>query len=140
RDLEEALSLRPGTVSQYERALREPDFHLLVSIADFFEVSLDYLLGRPGAPRESPALAAARRELHAALSQVATGAMRLPLILRLAEQVAPAQFGPQRLAERFTVPPGAISACRNGTGALPEPTLTQLARHLGIPPQWLQGA
>ncbi|HWI52132.1 MAG TPA: helix-turn-helix transcriptional regulator [Symbiobacteriaceae bacterium] len=140
RDLEEALNLRPGTVSQYERGLREPDFNLLVIMADRFEVSLDFLLGRPDAQRESPALAAARRQLQAALSEVAAGGLRLPLVLQLAEQVAPAQFGLQRLAERLTVPPGTISACRSGKGALPEPTLTQLARHLGIPAQWLLGA
>jgi len=138
RDLEEALNLRPGTVSQYERGLREPDFNLLVIMADQFDVSLDYLLGRPDAKRESPALAEARRRLETALSQVATGAMRLPLVLQLAEQVAPAQFGPQRLVTLLDLPLGTISACRGGRGTLPEPTLTQLARHLGISPQWLQ--
>jgi len=141
RDLEEALTLRPGTLSQYERGVREPDFDLLMVIADMLEVSLDYLLGRPEAPVESPALASARRQLQAALSQVAAaGDARLPLILELAEQVAPGQFGLQRLAQRLTLNPATLKACRTGTGSLPETTLLQLARHLGLPPDWLQEA
>ncbi|MFZ5813808.1 MAG: helix-turn-helix domain-containing protein [Bacillota bacterium] len=51
QDVEAALSLRPGAASQYERGLREPGFDLLLRFADLFGVSVDYLLGRPGAPR-----------------------------------------------------------------------------------------
>lgn len=52
--VERALTLRPGVVSQYERGLREPGFDLLLALADLFEVSVDYLLGRPGAIRAWP--------------------------------------------------------------------------------------
>ena len=141
RDLEQALSLRPGTMSQYERGVREPDFDLLMIIADKLEVSLDYLLGRPEAQMESPALAAARRQLQDALGQAAaTGGSRLPLVLELAEQVSPSQFGLQRLAQRLTVTAGTLNACRSGIGSLPQTTLLELARHLGVPPEWLMGA
>lgn len=140
RDLEKDLSLRPGTVSQYERGLREPDFNLLLIIADRFEVSVDYLLGRPEAPLESPALAAARRQLQAALAQVAPGASpRLAYVLAVAEQVAPVQFGLTQLSRRFTLNAGILRACKAGEGSLPEPTRTQLARHLGIPTDWVEG-
>jgi transcriptional regulator with XRE-family HTH domain len=46
RDLEIALNLRPGAISQYERGLREPGIDMLLAIADYFEVSVDDLLGR----------------------------------------------------------------------------------------------
>lgn len=52
--VERALSLRPGVVSQYERGLREPGFDLLLGLADLFGVPVDYLLGRPGAVRAWP--------------------------------------------------------------------------------------
>lgn len=41
-----ALSLRPGAASQYERGLREPGIDMLLAIADYFDVSVDDLLGR----------------------------------------------------------------------------------------------
>ena len=44
KQLSEALSLHDSTVRNYVRDLREPDFTTLKLIAEFFEVSLDYLL------------------------------------------------------------------------------------------------
>ena len=44
KQLSEALSLHDSTVRNYVRDLREPDFTTLRLIAEFFEVSLDYLL------------------------------------------------------------------------------------------------
>ncbi|HWI60734.1 MAG TPA: helix-turn-helix transcriptional regulator [Symbiobacteriaceae bacterium] len=140
KDLEEALSLRPGTISQYERGLREPGFDLLVTIADRFAVSVDYLLGRPDAPKESPALAAARRQLQAALAQVAAAEqLRLQQVLQMAEQVAPGLFGLHRLAQELHVEVGPLKACRSGLPGLPPNALAKLARHLGLPPERLLG-
>lgn len=42
----EALNIIKQTVSRYEKNQREPEYHDLIRIADFFNVSLDYLLGR----------------------------------------------------------------------------------------------
>ena len=35
-----------GTVSNYENSVYEPDLETLIQIADFYKVSVDYLLGR----------------------------------------------------------------------------------------------
>ena len=40
------LSLRPSTYWDYEKSEREPRYEILIKIADFFDVSLDYLLER----------------------------------------------------------------------------------------------
>lgn len=45
-DLAALLNVSPSTVAMYEQNNRKPDHDTLVSIADFFEVSADYLLGR----------------------------------------------------------------------------------------------
>jgi len=39
-----------GQVANYEQGKREPDYETLQKIADFFEVSTDYLLGRTNSP------------------------------------------------------------------------------------------
>lgn len=41
----ERLNIAPATYSRYERGVREPDFNTLKRIANFFHVSIDYLLG-----------------------------------------------------------------------------------------------
>ena len=40
------IGLTRGQIANYEQGKREPSFETLIKIADFFGVSLDYLLGR----------------------------------------------------------------------------------------------
>jgi len=46
RELGNALGLSKGTISMYETGNRIPEPHTLEAIADFFNVSMDYLYGR----------------------------------------------------------------------------------------------
>lgn len=45
------LSVSQHTISRYERGEREADYATLIRIADFFHVSLDYLLERTDDPK-----------------------------------------------------------------------------------------
>lgn len=40
------LGLNQNTVSRYETGKREADYKTLISLADYFDVSVDYLLER----------------------------------------------------------------------------------------------
>lgn len=44
--LGECCGLSKCAISRYERGEREPTMSALIAIADFFDVSVDYLLGR----------------------------------------------------------------------------------------------
>lgn len=44
--LAEIIGVSEGAVSQYENGKRQPDYDTLKRIADYFNVSIDYLLGR----------------------------------------------------------------------------------------------
>ncbi|MGH4137914.1 cobalamin-dependent protein [Clostridium sp.] len=46
KDLAEMLGLAQTTIANYEQGKRFPDEEMVIKIADFFNVSLDYLLGR----------------------------------------------------------------------------------------------
>lgn len=52
KDLAEALGVAQTTIANYEKKSRFPDERMLGRIADFFSVSLDFLLGRSNARRE----------------------------------------------------------------------------------------
>ena len=41
-----ALDLTQNTISRYENMEREADYQTLIKIADYFNISIDYLLGR----------------------------------------------------------------------------------------------
>ena len=40
------LNMNQNTISRYENLEREADYNTLIKFADYFNVSLDYLLGR----------------------------------------------------------------------------------------------
>ena len=40
------LNMNQNTISRYETMEREADYKTLIKLADYFDVSLDYLLGR----------------------------------------------------------------------------------------------
>lgn len=45
-ELAAALKITRTRLSNFEQGLREPELDLLIAIADYFEVSLDYLVDR----------------------------------------------------------------------------------------------
>ncbi|MBE6529136.1 MAG: helix-turn-helix transcriptional regulator [Ruminococcaceae bacterium] len=45
-DLARATGIDQRTISNYETGKSNPDSYALIRLADFFEVSVDYLLGR----------------------------------------------------------------------------------------------
>ncbi len=45
------LSMNQNSISRYENGIREADYSTLIKIADYFDVSIDYLLGRTNNPK-----------------------------------------------------------------------------------------
>jgi len=45
-DLAKTLNIARTTYSGYENDIREPDFQFIIKVADFYNVTLDYLFGR----------------------------------------------------------------------------------------------
>ncbi|SHH06487.1 helix-turn-helix domain-containing protein [Tepidibacter thalassicus] len=50
KELAEKLGLSPGAIGLYEQNRRTPDIELLNKIATYFDVTVDYLLGRTNNP------------------------------------------------------------------------------------------
>lgn len=44
------LNTTQNTISRYETEFHEADYKTLIAIADYFDVSIDYLLGRTDVP------------------------------------------------------------------------------------------
>ncbi|MGN0614381.1 MAG: helix-turn-helix domain-containing protein [Porcipelethomonas sp.] len=45
------LNLNQNSISRYEKGVREADYQTLIKIADYFDVSIDYLLERTDNPK-----------------------------------------------------------------------------------------
>lgn len=52
-DLANKLGISRASLSHYETSRREPDYETINKIANFFKVSVDYLLGRTDKPDQS---------------------------------------------------------------------------------------
>ncbi|MFD2658554.1 helix-turn-helix domain-containing protein [Gracilibacillus thailandensis] len=50
KEVADKLGIKQNTLSGYENGTRSPDNELLKDIADFYNVTLDYLLGRSDDP------------------------------------------------------------------------------------------
>lgn len=50
KQLADALSLSEVGIQNYESGRRKPAFDILLALADYFNVSLDYLVGRTDNP------------------------------------------------------------------------------------------
>lgn len=50
KDLTERFSLSSGSYSLYENDKRRPSYEILIQFADFYDISVDYLLGRTDTP------------------------------------------------------------------------------------------
>ncbi|MET3508429.1 helix-turn-helix domain-containing protein [Halalkalibacter oceani] len=50
-ELADRLGFSRGKLANYEQGSRQPDYDTLNKIADFFDVSVDYLLGRTDNPK-----------------------------------------------------------------------------------------
>ena len=55
-ELSKRIGLSNVTLSQYEKGVRKPDIQTLTLIAQFFNVSTDYLLGNETPPKFKPQL------------------------------------------------------------------------------------
>lgn len=50
KQLAQAVGLSEIAIQNYENQRRKPTFDVLIALADFFDVSLDYLVGRSDDP------------------------------------------------------------------------------------------
>lgn len=51
KEMATVLGMTPNAYQKYEYGEREPNMATLVALADFFDVSLDYLVGRSDNPK-----------------------------------------------------------------------------------------
>lgn len=62
-ELADKLGVAKSTISMYEVGKREPDFETLEAIADFFNVDMNFLLGKDGSENDTYYLNDEVREL-----------------------------------------------------------------------------
>ncbi|MGE5574013.1 MAG: helix-turn-helix domain-containing protein [Bacteroidota bacterium] len=108
--LAELLGFSRGQISNYEQGSREPDHATLQKLADFFDVSIDYLLGRTDDPR-----------LATPIEDRVTAARRLQAI-RVSRD-----WSQQDLASRLGITVPQLARYESGLERLPDELVDRLA-------------
>ena len=73
-DVAAATGIDQKTLSNYETGQTQPDARALVALADFFHVSIDYLVGRTDAPaRDSQYLIHELSKIQQELERIKSG-------------------------------------------------------------------
>lgn len=54
KEIAEGIGINPVSVQRFEYGSMRPRLDTLISLADYFDVSLDYLVGRSDDPRRLP--------------------------------------------------------------------------------------
>lgn len=130
-----------GIPSNWESGKRTPDIDTQLVLADFFGCSLDYLHGREGAPRDSPAVASAKTALRKHLARIpipadATPGDTMVLVHEVLQRLAPSAFPRERVAAHLLLSPAALDELV-ARRVDPQPAvLMRLASLTGIPEQW----
>ena len=64
QDVANLFGTNRNVPSQWEGGLREPSYDHLLRLADFYGVTVDWLLGREGAEKDSPRVSLIKSQLH----------------------------------------------------------------------------
>ena len=54
KQVAEGIGLTTIAIQNYESGRRKPAYDVLIALADYFDVSLDYLVGRSSSPKRLP--------------------------------------------------------------------------------------
>jgi len=144
-DLAQAIQAgSKGVISNWEATTdrqRIPPLGTLLALARWYGVSLDYLVGLPGAERDSPGVRlgkAALRErfpLEAGRLELSTPATRLRLCMEILQETAPEAFFTTRIAAQLLLTEERFQSMVE-TGNIPDSTLQRFASVVGIPVSW----
>ena len=74
-ELAERLGVSPSAVSNYENGLRVPPLDILKLLAEFYDTSLDYLVGMTDCPEKYPFASAEMYLLFATCQDMASPAL-----------------------------------------------------------------
>lgn len=133
-----------GVISNWEATTdrrRTPPLGVLMTLARWYGVSLDYLMGIPGAERDSPRVRQGKTALRERFPtevkglKPATPTARLELCIRILQTTAPEAFFTARIAALLLIDQEQLAAMLVA-GQVADPVLDRFARIADIPRNW----
>jgi transcriptional regulator with XRE-family HTH domain len=123
---------------------RTPDLLVLLTLARWYGVTLDYVVGIPGAERDSPSVKAGKTALQRLFpTQVAklsypTPSQCMALAYRIVREAAPNAFFDERMSMLLFLKVERFRSILNGEPAS-DTDISRFAESVGLPTSWVYG-
>lgn len=142
QDIANLFGTNRNVPSQWEGGQRAPSYEHLLTLADFYGVTTDWLLGRDGADRDSPRVRRLKSQLGDYLRmkegtlQGTTPGERLRLALTFLESQASDLFHTERMARQLLLSPETLRHMLFGQAMATGVVVQRFAQFANLPELW----
>jgi transcriptional regulator with XRE-family HTH domain len=142
QDVADLFSTNRNVPSQWEGGTREPSYEHLLRLADFYGVTVDWLLGRENAEKDSARVKRVKSQLHdylrlreAALTNTPPG-VRLRTAAEFLSSQDPTMFSTDRIARQLLITPEIFEEMVYGQAMVTGPVIQRFAEFVNLLEVW----
>lgn len=142
QDVADLFETNRNVPSQWETGQRVPSYSHLLRLADFYGVTVDWLLGRQGAERDSPRVKQMKSQLldYLRLQEVSARSMtpgeRLALTIGYLTRLDMDMFSTNRIAQQVLISPETLNEMIRGRIMATGPVIQRFAQLANLPEVW----
>jgi transcriptional regulator with XRE-family HTH domain len=142
QDVADVFGTSRNVPSQWENGQREPSYEHLLRLGDFYGVTVDWLLGRAGAEKDSPRVKQVKSQLRDYLrlkEPTLAGSLcdyRLKLALDFLVEQDPEMFSLERVASQLLLSVEALQQMLEGKAMIPGAIISRFALLANLPEVW----
>jgi transcriptional regulator with XRE-family HTH domain len=142
QDVANLFATSRNVPSQWETGQREPSYEHLMKLADFYGVTVDWLLGRDGAEKDSPRVKLVKNQLHDYLRLKestlpgTTPGQRLRLAVEFLTSQDAAMFSLDRISRQLLVSAETFEQMLFGNAMATGPVVQRFASFANLPELW----
>jgi transcriptional regulator with XRE-family HTH domain len=142
QDVANLFATNRNVPSQWEGGMREPSYEHLLRLADFYGVTVDWLLGREHAEKDSARVKRVKSQLHdylrlreAALTNTPPG-LRVRTCAEFLSTQDPTMFSMDRIARQVLIDPGMFREMVYGPAMVTGPVIQRFAEFVNLEEVW----
>lgn len=142
QDVADLFGTSRNVPSQWEGGQREPSYQHLIRLADFYGVTIDWLLGREGAEKDSARVKQVKNQLHdylrlreASLVNT-TPSERLRTAAEFLASQDPVMFSTDRVAMQLLIMPETLRQMMASRAMVTGPVVQRFAQFVNLPELW----
>lgn len=142
QDIGDLFQTNRNVPSQWETGQRAPSYNHLLRLADFYGVTVDWLLGRHGAERDSPRVKLMKSQLldYLRLQESSVRTMtpgeRLALTISYLTRLDGDMFSVNRIAQQVLISPETLDEMAKGRVMATGPVIQRFAQLANLPEVW----